>query len=217
LLPFSEEQFFAVFAAYNRGVWPMQWVLHGVAAAILVILALRIERRDRLVCALLAALWLWTAIAYHWSYFADINPAARVFAVAFLAEAAALFFFAAAGKTLHLEVRCDLRSLCGVGMAAFALAGYPATSVWLGHGFPAMPTFGAPCPTTIFTLGVMALARSRSGGVLLIVPLLWAAIGGSAGFLLGVWQDSSLIVSGLLVVGLWAFAGERGAKAKVNQ
>ncbi len=31
-LPFTQHEFFQVFAAYNEAVWPMQWVLYALAA-----------------------------------------------------------------------------------------------------------------------------------------------------------------------------------------
>jgi hypothetical protein len=80
-------------------------------------------------------------------------------------------------------------------MVAYALIAYPVLNAWLGHAYPSTPTFGAPCPTTIFTLGVLTIARERRASLLLIVPLLWSVVGGSAAFLLGVWQDLGLLAS----------------------
>jgi hypothetical protein len=68
------------------------------------------------------------------------------------------------------------------------------------HGYPAMPMFGiTPCPVTLFTFGVMLVARGPLPRRLLVIPLLWALIGGSAAFLLGVPQDWPLLIGGLLV------------------
>jgi hypothetical protein len=62
-----------------------------------------------------------------------------------------------------------------------------------------IPTFGLPCPTTIFTVGVLMLATPRSWK-LSIVPVIWSAIGGSAAFLLGVHADVALPVAGIALV-----------------
>ena len=59
-----------------------------------------------------------------------------------------------------------------------------------------IPTFGLPCPTTIFTAGVLMLATPRAPG-LSIVPVIWSAIGGSAAFLLGVPADIGLPIAGI--------------------
>jgi Family of unknown function (DUF6064) len=58
-----------------------------------------------------------------------------------------------------------------------------------------IPTFGLPCPTTIFTAGLLLLA-TRHSRVLAIVPIVWSVIGGSPAFLLGVSADYALPVTG---------------------
>jgi hypothetical protein len=57
-----------------------------------------------------------------------------------------------------------------------------------------------PCPVTIFTLGMLLLARPMYWW-LLAIPVLWSLVGGSAAFLLGVPQDWVLLLSGVAV--LW--------------
>ena len=64
-----------------------------------------------------------------------------------------------------------------------------------------LPAFGVtPCPVTIFTFGVLLLATRRVPVVLLVVPLLWSLIGGSAAFLLDIPQDWLLLVSGVVTL-----------------
>jgi hypothetical protein len=76
-----------------------------------------------------------------------------------------------------------------------------ADRVATGSGYPAMPMFGiAPCPVTIFTFGVLMLARGHVQLWLLAVPVTWSLIGGTAAFLLRVPQDGFLLVSGLVSV-----------------
>src|SRR5678815_5669775 len=59
-----------------------------------------------------------------------------------------------------------------------------------------IPTFGVPCPTMIFTAGMLMLATLRSWR-LSIVPVIWSLIGGSAAFLLGVRADYGLPIAGI--------------------
>jgi hypothetical protein len=61
-----------------------------------------------------------------------------------------------------------------------------------GHRYPAFPTFGAPCPTTIFTFGFLCLIELPFGRALLVAPVVWAAIGTVAAISLGVPQDFAL-------------------------
>jgi hypothetical protein len=62
----------------------------------------------------------------------------------------------------------------------------------LGRGYPAAPTFGTPCPTTIFTLGVLACLRPPCPPRVFIAPVLWAVIGSQAALLFGVYEDLGL-------------------------
>lgn len=71
----------------------------------------------------------------------------------------------------------------------------------LGHDYPATPTFGLPCPTTILTVGVLLTVQGRVPVSLSVVPILWGGIGGSAALLLGVQTDYVLLASGVLLLG----------------
>ena len=87
--------------------------------------------------------------------------------------------------------------MVSVALISYALMVYPLLGVLFGHVYPAAPTFGAPCPTTIFTFGVLFLLREPFPRYVLVIPILWAGIGGSAAFSLGVAEDYGLIVAGL--------------------
>jgi hypothetical protein len=77
----------------------------------------------------------------------------------------------------------------------------------VGHDYPATPTFGLPCPTTIFTIGMLMLMTPSTPRWLYIAPLLWTLVGSTAAFLLGVYQDLGLVVAGL--AGVWAMSRSR--------
>lgn len=91
----------------------------------------------------------------------------------------------------------DVASPSGIRTApvhAFALL-YPAINAVEHGSVLKIPTFGVPCPTTIFAAGLLLLATPRTK-VLAIVPIVWSAIGGSAAFLLGVSADYALLLAG---------------------
>lgn len=193
-LPFSHAEFLAVFEAYNLGLWPYTatlWILSVAAFG----LALVGRRGQRLVTAILAVQWAWSGIAYHLLHFAAINAAAIIFGVLFLAQAL-LLCQAARHGTLQYARRPTAQALCGAVIAAYGLA-YPALAAWLVGGFPRMPTFGVPCPTTLFTTGLLLMAAPLRAS-LFIIPLIWAAIGGSAALLFDMTPDFALIVAGIV-------------------
>ncbi|HYW02526.1 MAG TPA: DUF6064 family protein [Gammaproteobacteria bacterium] len=206
-MPFTQQQFFEVFAAYNAAVWPGQIVWLCLALAAVVLAWRGGVLSDRLISAMLALLWAWMAVAYHYLFFAPINPAAYLFGLLFLIEAALLAYQGVAVDHLRFRLRADWQGAVGLLLILFALAGYPALA-WLGgERYPAFPTFGLPCPGTIFTIGMLFLVRGRRPRFVLVVPVLWSAIGGSAAVLLDVRADTALLGAGLLALGLIVMPG----------
>lgn len=201
MLPFDRAAFLEIFAAYNESVWPAQpiaWLL-GVAA--LAALVRREDRLQRLALAVLAAMWLWTGLAYHWLFFSEINPAAILFGF-FFALQAGLFALAAARRRLPFRFAAwgGPAGAAGAALIAYAVLAYPLIDLALGH-WPRMPAFGiSPCPVTVFTLGLLLLARPRPPAWLWAVPIAWSLIGGSAALLLGIVQDWILLASGPLAL-----------------
>jgi len=63
----------------------------------------------------------------------------------------------------------------------------------LGHTYPAAPAFGLPCPTTIFTFGILFFTEKNCLVFLLIIPFLWAVIGTFAAIHLGSYEDIGLL------------------------
>jgi hypothetical protein len=161
------------------------------------------KRNDaRWVSALLALLWLWMAIAYHVTFFVAINRAAVLFAVLFGAQA---LLFTTSGvwkRSIQFTPRWNLRGVLGATLMLYALVVYPLLGALLGHRYPEAPTFGLPCPTTIFTLALLLWADPTLPRTLLVVPLLWSVIGTSAAFTLGVHEDLGLAVAGVIAATL---------------
>ena len=174
-LPFTATQFVGVFTAYNAAIWP---------DADRRLRARRARRRTRpqapplrrlAVSAILAGFWAFTGIGYHLLSFSRINPAARVFAVLFVAQAA-LLLVAGAARQAALPVSTASRAReSGSASRSFAMVGYPLLGFVFGHGFPNGPAFGlTPCPLGIFTFGMLLLA-DRAPRYLGVIPALWAA------------------------------------------
>lgn len=199
-LPFSEDQFFAVFRLYNEAVWPAQWVFNVLALVVIALVVMGSPRAPRTVPAILAALWLWMGAVYHLVFFADVNRAAYGFGALFILQGAVFAWLALRSTPLGFTRRRDAAAVGGWLLVLYALIIYPAVGLSLGHVYPATPTFGLPCPTTLFTLGVLLWARPALPWGVLAIPLLWTIVGSAAALQLGVWQDLGLAVAALLVV-----------------
>lgn len=194
--PFTVEQFFGVFARYNQSVWPMQIILNLLALATIVLLCRARPSGSRVISGVLSFFWGWMAIAYHFVFFTGINPAAWLFGAVFLIGALWFAWFGVLKGRLLFRSGGGKRGWAGGLLMGYALLVYPLLSHFLGHRYPAAPTFGLPCPTTIFTLGMLLFAVAPLPRSVFVVPLLWAAVGSTAAFQFGVLQDLGLLVAG---------------------
>jgi hypothetical protein len=213
VLPFTTDQFFGVFRAYNEAVWPAQIVLLAFAFVASLIVAFPRPWSDRAVSAILAVFWAWLALVYHVAFFAPINPLAYVFAAVSAAGALAFAWHGVVKRRLHFQLTRSARAAVGVVLVVFALVVYPIWSVYAGHSYPATPTFGLPCPTTLFTIGLLAFLVPPYPRSTLVVPVLWCLVGAQAAFLLGVQQDLGLLIAAVVGVFLIARASTPAKRA----
>ncbi len=195
--PFSAREFLDVFSRYNTGVWPAQIGLLALALALLAIIVRGGSSSARLVYGGLAVLWAWCGSVYHLGFFARLTPMAYGFGVLFLAQAALFGRLAVRADGEVMALGLDGRGLLGTALVAYALFLYPLIGSSLGQLYPATPSFGLPCPLTIFTFGVLTLAVGRVPVHVLVIPCAWAVLGISAALNFGVLEDFGLPVAAL--------------------
>lgn len=200
-LPFTERQFFEVFAAYNQAVWPAPIILTILALAGAALAWRRPGAVDRWIMAFLAGLWMWTGIAYHLLHFSEINPAARVFGALFVVQGGFFLWWGSVRGEASFVRPEGVRGTVAALILGYALFLYPLLGTLAGQELMAGPTFGAPCPAVIYTFGMLLLMR-RPPLWLLAIPLLWALVGSSAFVAFHVWQDAGLLVGAVLTIAL---------------
>jgi hypothetical protein len=201
MLPFTREQFLAVFADYNTAVWPAQVAAYAIGLAVVAALLRPSVLGHRFVASALAAMWVWTGVAYHGIFFARINPVALGFGALFVLQGVLFGIAGIAGRRLVFGQSRGFASTLGWVLVAYAAVIYPLLGQWSGHVYPAQPMFGiTPCPVTLFTFGVLLLTSAPVPRRLMIIPWAWSLVGGSAAFMLGVPQDWPLLFSGLAIV-----------------
>lgn len=215
-IPFSVDQFFEVFRSYNNTVWPVQ-VLLNLFALLTLFLIIRPRRWSSMaVSAIMGMLWIWLGAAYHLAFFARINPVAYGFGALSIIGGLLFVWHGVIRRRLKFAFARDLRTCVGSVLVAFSLAGYPVWATLAGHGYPELPTFGVPCPTTIFTIGVLSLASGTSLRKVLIVPILWSMIGSQAAFLFDVKPDLGLLIAGVAAIGLFIWPPVGGSNQSRN-
>ena len=201
-LPFSTEQFFQIFATYNTAIWPAQ-ILAYVLAIVAVSLSFHRSRwAGRIVSGILAAFWIWMGVVYHIVYFSAVNPTAVGFGVYFVLQGILFLLAGSIRGQLSFELTARPAPIVGAILILYAMVGYPLLSIMLGHSYPATPTFGvAPCPTTIFTFGLLLWAVPMTPRYLLIIPFVWTLAGTAGAIQLDVPTDYGLaLAAGVSVV-----------------
>jgi hypothetical protein len=201
-LPFTPADFSDTLRRYNEMVWPAQWFL--LALALLAVLrAVRgTPRMKRGAAATLSLLWLWMAGAYHFAFFSSLSRAGYLFGALFLLQGGLFAWLAWRPAGLAARPTWDTAGAAGWAMVLYALAVYPALSYLIGHRYPASPTFGLPCPTTIFTLGILTWAGRAAPWPALVVPMAWSVVGTSAALQLGMREDLGLPTAAVLTIAL---------------
>jgi Family of unknown function (DUF6064) len=197
-IPFTIEQFFQVFEKYNKTIYPIQFVLLLVAAVVIFLATNRTPSRNNIISGLLGLLWLWTGIVYHLIFFTAISPPAYLFGTLFILQGLLFWYEGVARNCLSFRASRSFDGILGAVFIAYSLVIYPLIGYELGHIFPASPTFGTPCPTTIFTFGLLLWADRKISLSLLIIPVLWSIVGTSAAWNFGIKEDFGLLVTAIM-------------------
>lgn len=197
-LPFAIEQFLQVFRDYNTAIFPLQILFYLLALVVVVLSIKKIRSADNFINSILAFFWLWMGVVYHLVFFTTINKAAYLFGGLFIVQSALFFYYGFINPKLKYHLTQNAMGMMGLVLVIFALVVYPLLGYVYGHVYPAAPTFGVPCPVSIFTFGVLLWSERKFPKIVLIIPFLWCLLGFSAATTLGIKEDTTLIVSGIL-------------------
>ena len=196
-LPFTPDQFLDVFKSYNLTIWPTQILLVVLALLMIFVLFKKNFYSDRLISIGLAVLWLWMGIVYHIIFFTRINPAAYLFGTLYVIQAGLFVYYGIITKELIYKYRNSAIGVISILFFLYSLIFYPLLSYQFGHLYPSTPTFGLPCPTTIFTFGMIILMEDRKK-IIFIIPIVWSLVGFTAALKLGIYQDIGLLIAGVI-------------------
>ena len=207
--PFTVEQFLEVFKKYNETVFPMQIILYLMGTIAIYLIIKPTSRSNKIISGILAFLWLWMGVVYHLVFFTAINKAANLFGSIFILQAFLFLSFGVFQNKLSFKFHLDIYGFTGIILIVFALIGYPILGYMFGHRYPLSPTFGLPCPTTIFTFGLLLLTYKKCPVSILVIPFIWSVLGFSAAFHFGIVEDIWLLFSGLLTTSILLFRNKK--------
>lgn len=211
-LPFTVDQFLQVFSAYNQAIWPVHLIAYLLSIGAIILLLRKTESAGKYMTNILGLFWIWMGLVYHIIFFAEINVAAYFFGALFVLQGIAFMLSGRMGNKIQYKFRKDIYSITGIIFTVYAMIVYPLVGHLLGHTYPQSPVFGvAPCPTTIFTFGILLQAKEKIPFWLLAIPALWSLIGFSAAYQLTIYEDMGLVVAGLLGTGMIIY---RNTKSK---
>lgn len=199
-IPFTTNQFLDIFESYNNSIRPLQ-ILFNLSAIVCIILIIRNSSyTNKIVSVTAALLWLWMGVVYHLIFFTAINKAAYIFGILFVVQAFLIIYYGLIKGKLDFVFERNIYSYTGISLIIFALIVYPVIGYFVGHIYPRSPTFGLPCPTTIFTLGIFLFLKEKLPVGLLIIPAIWSFIGFTAALQLSIYEDTGLLVSGIVTL-----------------
>lgn len=198
MIPFTLDQFLNVFEQYNVAVWPVQVFLYTIGIGAICLSVSRRSDFSRFVSLILSLFWIWMGIVYHLWFFSVINKAALVFAAFFVLQGVIFFSVGILKHQLKFQFSLNFHGIVGGVFVIYALIVYPVFGYWLGHRYPAAPNFGLPCPTTIFTFGMLLWTNRRVPLYVLAIPVAWTFIGFWAALSLGMFEDFGLLAAGLI-------------------
>jgi len=195
--PFSIEDFLNVFKNYNESVFPLQIILYLIAFICVYLLFRRKENSNKFIASALSFFWLWIGIVYHIIFFSTINKAAYIFGILFIVQGILFAFYGVIKDSFTFEYKKSLFNYAGIIFIAYALIIYPVLGHLFGHQYPYSPTFGLPCPTTIFTFGILLFTNKKISLLLLTIPFVWSLIGTMAALKLSIYEDYGLLIAGI--------------------
>lgn len=213
--PFTAEQFLEVFRNYNQAIFPMQVVLYAVSTIAIYLTIKPTASSNKIISGIMAFFWLWMGIVYHLIYFTTINKAAWLFGGVFILQSILFLILGILQNKLLFKFRRDIYGITGITLILFALIIYPASGYFLGHVYPSSPTFGLPCPTTIFTFGLLLLTSKKCPIAILVIPFVWSIIGFMAAIQFGILEDTGLIAASLIAMSLLIYRNRIFASKKV--
>ena len=201
MFPFTLQEFFNMIASYNTAYWPLPLVTYALGILAAILAWLKSDYASKTAASILALFWLWTGIVFYGFWMSQLSRSSFVFSVLFVIQAVLLVWAGVMQRNLSFNARADIYGLIGGLAILYGMAGYPVIEFFLNRGYPQTLILGmAPCPTTVFTLGMLMWSDSPTPRRVLVIPVSYAIVGGAMVAAQGIVEDLGMLTVGLLAV-----------------
>jgi hypothetical protein len=193
------ERFLEYASRYNQDLYPAQYLMLGLGLIAVLRVFIRARRSSRYIAAILGFFYGWIAIEFYMVYFKEFMPIPYVFGILFMIQALIFILEGTIRNRISFQFKADIYGLTGAVLIFYGIFGYQALEYLLGRGYPALLSFGMfPCPTVIFSLGILLWTEKKFPPYILIFPIINALSGFIPVFKIGIIEDIGLIISGLI-------------------
>ncbi|MDZ7634309.1 MAG: DUF6064 family protein [Bacteroidales bacterium] len=197
-VPFTFDEFLAMLERFNTDWWPAHIFMYLLAAIVIYFAIRKTNYSGKAVTVILVFLWIWVGTVFNLLYFSKLYPMAYIFVVMFILEGIILAVAGLYLNRLTFRVRADLCGLIGGILIIYSLAGYPLIAHLTGREYPHLLLTGMmPCPTAIFTLGLLLWTEKPMPKIVPVIPVVYA-LTGFVPVRLGVVEDIGLILAGIV-------------------
>ncbi len=193
------DQTMSVFGAYNLAIWPMQVFAYLAGLVALYSASKQTSFSNNIASGILSFFWMWTGLVFCIFFWAPTYPAAYAFGALFIAQGV-VFLLQSFKPSLSFRARRNQFTLTGSLFIAYAMVGYPLLGYFLGHVYPRSLPFGlVPCPTAVFTMGLLMLTDKNVPRNVLVIPVIWS-ICAVVPVVSGIYEDAGLILAGAICI-----------------
>ena len=193
---FNLEEFLNILGSYNLKIWPLQIIVFLFGLVAVVFAFRKTKSSGKVILAILSLLWLWNGAVFCLLFWSTIYKLAYIFAALFVIQGA-LLILALLRSDIVISFHPDWKSVIGIILIIYSMAGYQIFGYFLGHIYPNFFAFGlVPCPTTIFTIGLFMMTYGKIPGYYLIIPVI-VSTGGFMVIPMGILEDIGLILAGI--------------------
>jgi hypothetical protein len=201
------DDFYSTLQSYNETFWPMI-IFTFLLGVVVVYLAARKRSSNKTISAILSFLWIWSGIVFFIIYYGPMDaeflglviPGVWYLGgILFLIQGVLFFILGVVKSSLSFRLGSDWLSGVGALMIVYAMVIYPVIGFLTGYSYPRYPVFGiAPCPLTIFSIGLFQWSDIKMPIAIVLIPFIWALMGIMPVLALNVWADIGELLSAII-------------------